>query len=314
MSITDRPRRVSAFGSTAILVGIIALSGCGLWPDGPDAPSDPIEFAIHLATLGRDQSWKEMRSLMVDEFREIDLEALEFALRFQSISPSDVAHWPTYDSLDSWSVQPFGEAAIVRLKEVPMFALTLRRSGDGGYLFDPGPNAHRWAYWLDSQYARGLDWSDLDYPLVRGLHTDVNPSPDDLPRFFIGRDLNYDIMGIHKAGTRVEVTTRFEIGRDLSGKLATSDIRWRTDTAEGQAELLWTVAPLEKEPESDSWLQLFTNPEGEWTAPYFFTVGLDNVPAVSDDEITIEFNSLTIGETVLDLALTMPLDNVPPDG
>ena len=186
MSTTDWPRRVSAFRASAILIGIIALSGCGLWPGGSDAPSDQIEFAIHLSTLGRDQNWKEMRSLMVDEFREIDLDALEFAVGFQSISPSHVAHWPAYDAPDSWSVQPLGGATVVRLKEFPMFALTLRRSSDGTLKFDPSWNALRWAYWLDSQYARGLDWDDLDYPSVQGLHTDVNPSPSELPRFFFG--------------------------------------------------------------------------------------------------------------------------------
>ena len=123
---------------------------------------------------------------MVDEFREIDLDALEFAVGFQSISPSHVAHWPAYDAPDSWSVQPLGGATVVRLKEFPMFALTLRRSSDGTLKFDPSWNALRWAYWLDSQYARGLDWDDLDYPSVQGLHTDVNPSPSELPRFFFG--------------------------------------------------------------------------------------------------------------------------------
>ena len=314
MSMTNRSRGVFAFRASVILVAIVALSGCGLWPSGLDAPSDPVEFAIHISTLGRDDNLKEMRSLMVDEFREIDLEALVFALRFQSISPSDVAHWPAYDAPDSWSVQLFAEATIVRLKEAPIFALTLRRSSDGNLKFDPGPNAHRWAYWLDSQYALGLDSDDLGYPSVRGLHVDVNPGPDELPRFFFGsRYLDYEVMSIHKVGTRVEVTTRFDIGSGLSGKLATSDIRWRTDTAEGQAELLWTIAPFEKEPGGDSWLQLFPNPMGEGTVlPYLFTIGLDNVP--SDDEITIEFNNLTIGDTVLDLALTIPLSNVPPDG
>ena len=309
MPTTDRPRRVSAFRASVILVGIIALSGCGLWPGRSDAPSDPVEFAIHLATLGKDENWEDMRSLMVEELQEIDLEALEFAVRFQSTSPSDVAVMPAFDSPDSWSVQPLGEATIVQLKEAPMFALTLRRSSDGSLKFDPGPNAYRWAYWLDSQYARGTDGDDLDYPSVQGLQTDVNPSEG---HRFIFRNLSYDVMGIHKGETRVEVTTRFDIGRGLSGKLATDDIRWRTDTAEGQAELLWTIAPLEKEPDSDSWLQLFTNPVGEGTASYFFAIGLDNVP--SDDEITIEFNNLAIGETVLDLALTVPLSNVPPDG
>lgn len=313
MSTTNRSRRVSTLGASVVLAGIIALSACGLWPSGSDAPSDQIEFAIHISTLGRDGNWEEMRSLMVDEFRDFDLEALEFAVRFNSISPSDVAHWPGYDSAGSWSVQPFDEATIIRLKEAPILALTLRRSSGGALKFDPGPNAHRWAYWLDSQFARGLYWSGLDYPTVQGLHIDVSPSPSELPRFFFGgRYLSYDVMGIYKAGTRVEVTTRFQIGSDLSGRLETDDIRWRTDTVEGQAELLWTNAELERRPGSDSWLQLFADPVGEGNATYLFTVGLDDVP--SDDEITVEFNNLAIGETVLDLALTIPLINVPPDG
>ncbi len=309
MSTTNQPRRVSSFTASAILVGIIALSGCGLWPGGSDAPSDPIEFAVHLTDLGRDGDWEEMRNLMVDEFHDFDLEALEFAVGFQSISPSHIPNWPDWDSPDSWSVQPFGEATIVRVREAPMFALTLRSSSDGSLKFDPGPNAYQWAYWLDSQYARGLDWDDLDYPSVRGLHADMNPSPSKLPRFFLGRNLSYDVESVRKAGTHVEVTTRFEIGRGLSGRLATNDIRWRTDTAEGQAELLWTIAELEKESGGDSWLQLFTNLSEQGTAPYLFTIGLDNVP--TDDEITVEFSNLAIGDTVLALALTIPLSNVP---
>ena len=246
---------------------------------------------------------------MVDEFRELDLKAIEISLQFESISPFILGGWPTYDAPDSWSVQRFGEATVVRLKEAPMFALTLRRSGDGSLKLDPGPLALQWASWRDGQLASGVDSGDMDYPFVPLLHIDVSP---DEGHGFIFRNLSYDVMGIHRAPTRVEVTARLEIRRGLSGKLATGDIRWHTDTAEGRAGLLWTSAPLERDTGSDSWLQLFTNPVGNDTAPYFFTLGLDDVPP--DEEITVEFNDLTIGDTVLDLALTMPLINIPPGG
>ena len=298
----------SIFLTTAILMFAV---GCGLWPGGHDAPSDPIEFAIHLATLGTERNWEEMRSLMVEEFREFDLDALEWAVRGQSISPADVGIIPDYDDADSWTVQPFGEATIVQLKQAPLFALTLRRSGDGGLKFDPGPSALRWAIWLDSQYARGLRWADLDFPSVQGLQTDVQPA-ESSPFTVRRRALRHDVETIHRAGTQVEVTTRLEILRGLSGKFAISDIRWRTHTAEGQAELLWTNALLERDPGSDLWVQNFSNPLGEGTAAYFFTVGLDDVPA--DDEITIELKDFSISDIVFDMALTMPLVNVPPDG
>lgn len=69
---------------------------------------------------------------------------------------------------------------------------------------------------------------------------------------------------------------------------------------------------MERDTGSDSWLQVFTNPVGNDTASYLFTVGLDDVPP--GDEITVEFNELTIGDTVLDLALTLRLANIPPGG
>ena len=297
--------RKAVFLTAAILVCAV---GCGLWPSGSDGTSDPIEFAIHLETLGRERNWEEMRDVMVEEFRDFDLEALERAVRSQSVSPTHIAVIPGYDNPDSWRAQQFGEAVIVQLKQAPLFALTLRRSGDGGLEFDPGPSALRWASWLDRQYARGLEWADLDTPSVQGLQTNVQPVES---RPFSVRRLRHDVATIHRAGTRVEATVWFDIRRGLSGKLATGDIRWRTDTAEGQAELLWTNALLEKGPGSDSWLQLFTNPVGQGTATYIFTVGMDDVP---DDEVTIAFNNLDIGDTVVDLALTMPLSNVPPDG
>ena len=290
---------------------LVCAVGYGLWPGGSDVPSDPVEFAIHLATLGRERNWEEMRSLMVEEFRDFNLEALEWAVRGQSISPADVGIIPDYDDADSWTVQSFGEATIVQMKQAPLFALTLRRSGDGGLKFDPGPSAYRWVSWLDSQYARGLEWADLDTPSVQGLQTDVLPA-ESSPFTVRRRALRHDVETVHGTGTQVEVTTRLEILRGLSGKLATSDIWWRTDTAEGQAELLWTNALLERDPVSESWGQLFTNPLEQGTATYFFTVGMDDVPP--DDEVTIEFNDLTIGDTVFDMALTMPLVNVPPDG
>ena len=90
---------------------------------------------------------------------------LEWAVRGQSISPADVAVMPGHDSPDSWTVGPFGEAVIVQLQDAPLFALTLRRSDDSGLEFDPGSSARRWAAWLVKQYARGLEWADLDYPL-----------------------------------------------------------------------------------------------------------------------------------------------------
>lgn len=296
----------SIFLAAAILVCAV---GCGLWPGGSDVPSDPIEFAIHLATLGKDKNWEEMRDLMVEEFRDFDLEALEWAVRGQSISPVDVAVMPGHDSPDSWTAQPFGEAVIVQLKEAPLFALTLRKTGDGGLEFDPGPSALRWASWLDSQYARGLKWADLGYPSVQGLSTNIQPVES---RPFITRRLRHNVVTVHRAGTRVEATVWFDIHRGLSGKLGPGDIRWHTDTVEGQAELLWTNALLEHSPKSNSWVQSFANPTGQGTATYFFTVGMDDVPP--DDEVTIEFADLSIGDTVVDMALTMPLVNVPPDG
>ena len=287
---------------------LVCAVGCGLWTGGSDASSDPIEFAIHLATLGKERNWEEIRELMVEEFREFDLEALEWAVRFQSLSPETVGFIPGHNDPDSWRAQPFGESVIVQLKEAPLFALTLRRTDDGGLELDPGPSAYRWASWLDNQYARGLDWDDLDYPSVQGIQTDIQPVES---RPFITRRLRHDVLTIHRAETRVEVTTRLEILRGLSGKLDMRDVRWSADTAEGRAELLWTNALLEKEPDGDSWVQLFPNPLGENATTYFFTLGLDDVPP--DDEATIEFDNLAIGETVVDMALTIPMTNVPPE-
>ena len=298
--------RKAVFLTAAMLVCAV---GCGLWPGGSDVPSDPIEFAIHLATLGRERNWEEMRDVMVEEFRDFDLEALERAVRSQSVSPTHIAVIPGYDNPDSWRAQQFGEAVIVQLKQAPLFALTLRRSGDGGLEFDPGPSALRWASWLDRQYARGLEWADLDTPSVQGLQTNVQPVES---RPFSVRRLRHDVKTVHRAGTRVEVTVGLDVLRGLSGKLDMKDVRWHTDTAAGQAELLWTTALLEKEPGSDSWVQLFSNPVGEHAVAYSFTVGLDDVP--SDEEITIEFNGLGIEDTMVDMALTIPLTNVPPDG
>ena len=296
---------------TLFLAAIILVCavGCGLWPGGSDTPSDPVEFAIHLSALGKAKNWEEIRELMVEEFREFDLEALEWTVRFQSISPATVAYIPGHDDPDSWTVQPFGEAVIVQLKEAPLFAFTLRRTG-GGLEFDPGPSALRWANWLDKQYARGLDWDDLDYPSVQGMQTNVQPL-ENSPFTVRRRALRHDVETVHRAGTQVEVTARLEILRGLSGKLDMKDVRWRTDTAEGRAELLWTNALLEKDPGSDSWVQLFSNPLGENAATYLFTVGLDDAPP--DDEVTVEFNDLTIGDLVFDMALTMPLSDVPPE-
>ena len=314
MTPTGRPRQLSSLSASVVLMGVIVLSGCGLWPGGSDAPSDPIEFAIHLATLGRDRDWEGMRRLMTEEFRDFDLEALEWAVRFQSISPVDVAIMPGHDDPDSWTVQPFGEAVIVQLKGAPLFALTLRQSGDGGLEFDPGPSAYRWASWLDRQYARGLEWADLDYPSVHGISTNIQTvdSPVDSHPFGINWLLRHELVTIHRAENRVEVTIRLEILRGLSGKLGMKDVRWRTDSAEGRAELVWTNALLEKDSVGDSWIQVFSNPTGQGDAPYFFTVGMDDVPP--EDEVTIEFNGLAIGDTVVDMALTMPMTNVPPDG
>lgn len=293
---------------------LVCAVGCGLWPGGSDAPSDPIEFAIHLATLGRDKDWEGMRSLMVEEFREFDIEVLEWAVRFQSISPTDVGTIPGYDDPESWTAQPFGEGVIVQMKEAPLFALTLRKTSDGDLEFDPGPSARQWADWLGKLYARGLEWADLDYPSVQVLSTDIQTveRPVESHPFGINWLLRHDVKTVHRTGTQVEVTVGLDILRGLSGKLDTKDVRWHTDTAEGRAELLWTNALLEKEPGSDSWFQLFTNPLGQGDASYFFTVGMDEAPP--DDEVTIEFNGLTIGDTVMDMALTIPMTDVPPDG
>ncbi len=309
MTPTSRPRQLSSLGASVILIGAIVLSGCGLWAGGSDVPSDPIEFAIHLAMLAKEGNREEVRSLMVEEFREFDLEALEWAVRFQSISPTDVGTTPAYDDPDGWTAQPFGEGVIVQLKQAPLFALTLRKTSDGGLEFDPGPSARQWANWLDRQYARGLEWGDLDYPSVQGVQTDVQPVEN---RQFIFRRLNHDVETVHRARSRVEVTIRLEIRRGLSGRLDMTDVPWHTKTAEGRAELLWTTALLDQSPGSDSWLQLFTNPLEEGTASYFFTIGMDDVPP--DDEVTIDLNNLAIGDTVVDMALTIPLINVPPDG
>ena len=310
MTPTGRSRHLSLFSASVILMGVIVLSGCGLWPGGPDAPSDPIEFAIHLATLGRDRDWEGMRSLMVEEFREFDLEAIEWATRWWGVPLTFAARMPGYEDPDSWSAQPFGEAIIVRLKEGPMAAFTLRKTGDGGLEFDPGPSTRRWANWVDKQYARGLEPADLDTPRVQGHWADIQ-TVESVP-FGVIRLLRHDVKTVHRTGSRVEVTVGFDILRGLSGKLDMKDVRWRTDTAEGKAELLWTTALLEKEPGSDSWVQSFINPVGENAVVYSFTVGMDDVPP--DDEITIEFNGLTIGDTIVDMALTMPLTNAPPDG
>ena len=311
MSTMDRQPRAFSFSAAIVFVGVFALYGCGLWPGSSDVPSDPIEFAIHLATLGMERNWEEMRKLMVEEFRDFDLDALEWAVRGQSISPVDVAVMPGHNDPDNWTVRPFGEATIVQLKQAPLFALTLRRPENGGLEFDPGPSAYRWASWLDSQYARGLEWADLDTPSVQGLKTDVHPA-ESSPFTVRRRALRHDVRSVHVAGTQVEVTVGFDILRGLSGELDMKDVRWRTDTTEGRAELLWTSALLEKKPGSDSWVQNFSNPVGEHAAPYSFTIGMDDVPP--DDEITIEFNDFTIGDMMFDMALTMPLADVPPDG
>ena len=295
-------------------VTLMCAVGCGLWPSGPDAPSDPIEFAIHLATLGRDRDWEGMRSLMVEEFREFDLEALEWATRWWGVPLTFAALMPSYEDPDSWSAQPFGEAIIVRLKQGPMAAFTLRKASDGDLEFDPGPSTRRWANWVDKQYARGLEAADLDTPRVQGVSTDIQTveTPVESHPFGVRRLLRHDVKTVHRAGSRVEVTVGLDVLRGLSGKLDMKDVRWRTDSAEGRAELLWTTALLEKEPGSDSWVQSFINPVGEDAVVYSFTVGMDDVPP--DDEVTIEFNGLTIGDTVVDMALTTQMTNVPPDG
>ena len=291
-----------------VAMTLVCAVGCGLWPGGSDGPSDPIEFAIHLSTLGKEKNREEIRELMVEEFREFDLEALEWAVRFQSLSPETLGFIPGHDDPASWLVQPFGESVIVQLKEAPLFALTLRKTSDGGLEFDPGPSAYRWASWLDSQYARGLDWDDMDYPSVQGMQTNVQPL-ENSPFTVRRRALRHDVETVHRAENRVEVTVRLEILRGLSGKLDMKYVRWRTDTAEGRAELLWTNALLE--PSGDLWVQMFSNPLGENAATYLFTVGLDDVPP--DDEVTVELNDLTIGDLVFDMALTVPLTDVPPE-
>ena len=145
----------------------VCAVGCGLWPAGSDAPSDPIEFAIHLATLGRDRDWEEMRSLMVEEFRDFDLDAIEWAVRWEGVPLTFAAQIPGYDDPDSWRAQQFNEAVIVQLKEAPIAAFMLRKNGDGNLEFDPGPRTRQWADWVNKQYARGLDWDDLVTPSVK---------------------------------------------------------------------------------------------------------------------------------------------------
>ena len=56
--------------------------------------------------LGKDWDWVGMRSLMVEEFREFDLDALEWAIRFKSISPTVIGNFPGYDDPYNWSAQP----------------------------------------------------------------------------------------------------------------------------------------------------------------------------------------------------------------
>ncbi len=146
--------------------------------------------------------------------------------------------------------------------------------------------------------------------MVRGLSTNIQPV-ESRP-FIANRRLRHDVKTVHRVGTQVEVTVGFDILRGLSGKLDMKDVRWRTDTASGRAELLWTTALLEKAAGSDSWVQLFSNPIGEHAATYSFTIGMEDAPP--DDEVTIEFANFSIGDTVFDMDLTMPLSNVPPDG
>ena len=53
-----------------------------------------------------------------------------------------------------------------------------------------------------------------------------------------------------------------------------------------------------------------TNPTGQGDATYLFTIGMDDVPP-DEETITIEIDNLTIGDTVMNMALTMPLINLP---
>ncbi len=307
-----RPHRFRAgqtfiFSAAAVVAGVLAAYGCGLWPSGSAERPGPVQFAIRLTSLGDDRDWKGLRDLMVADFHSFDLEALMWAVRGQTISPVDISYFPNYDDPGMWSVQRFGEAYIVRLKDAPPLALTLRPSGSGGLEFDPGPSTLRMARWLDSQYARGLELRDLDYPSVDGAVTKRTSTERPM---YVAMRLRHEVLTVHRVDSRVEVTLRVDILKGLSGRLRTGDVRWRSGTSSGQAQLLWTTAVLEDDPGGDSPVQFFSNPTGQGSVPYMFTVGLDNVP--SETTVTLEVSDLAIGEFEVDLTLTIPLANVPP--
>ena len=304
-----RASRALTLIAAIVVAGALAAYGCGLWPSGSAERPDPVQFAIRLTALGDDRDWKGLRDLMVADFHSFDLEALMWAVRGHSFSPVDISYFPDYDDPGMWSVQRFGEAYIVRLKDAPPLALTLRPSGSAGLEFDPGPSALRMARWLDSQYARGLELRDLDYPSVDGVVTKRTSTERPM---YVALRLRHEVLTVHRADSRVEVTLRIDILKGLSGRLRTGNIRWRSGTSSGPAQLLWTNAVLEDDPSGDSPVQFFSNPTGQGSVPYTFTVGLDNVP--SESTATLEVRDLAIGEFGVDLTLTIPLANVPPDG
>ena len=148
---------------------------------------------------------------------------------------------------------------------------------------------------------------DLDYPSVDGVVTKRTSTERSM---YVAQRLRHEVLTVHITDIRVEVALRVDILKGLSGRLKTGDIRWRTGTSSGPVRLLWTNAVLEDDPGGDSPVQFFSNPTGQGSAPYMFTVGLDNVP--SERTVTLELSDLVINEFTVDLALTIPLANVPP--
>ena len=303
-----RAGRALIFGAAVVVAGALTAYGCGLVPSGSAERPDPVQFAIQLTSMADNRDWKGLRDLMVADFRGLDLESLMWAVRWHTISPVDISAFPDYDYPGIWSVQRFDEAYIVRLKDAPPFALTLRPSGDGSLEFDPGPSALRMARWLDAHYARGHELRDLDYPSVDGVVTKRTSAERPM---YLAQRLRHEVLTVHITDNRVEVTLRVDIHKGLSGRLRTGDIKWRAGASSGPAQLLWTNAVLEDDPGGDSPDQFFSNPTRQGSAPYMFTVGLDDVPSVR--AVTLEVSDLAIDEFEVDLTLTIPLANVPLD-
>ncbi|MCI0437890.1 MAG: hypothetical protein L0177_02020 [Chloroflexi bacterium] len=290
----------------AMLISCTSAATPAAQPPDSSSPdtTDPREFAISLVQKAGDDDWQAIQAMSLEEFHRFDTDALNRAMSDRASLSHSV--WDGFTEPDQWEVEGQENFTMVRVKELPVLALTLRERTDGTWQLDPGPAVRVMAEWFD----QGFTLRDIENPMTidrRGSSREVTTESDISP-MRLGLTVREEVVSIAVNEDTWEITMLWTFNKGPGGQIPIDQLSWAVGNASGPAEVLWTTAKIQ------NGALIFPGSGNDASTSYLVTFGLDGVPETQRIQFSINDIKLTNGTvdgTVYSVRYDWPLEEFP---